>query len=87
MYKHILLATDLIFTAKQTALDAQEIAKQNGARLSLVHIIEPISTYSLPLVVDIGIERSKHAKEELSRLKVWPRPQRMCWSGLIMPTV
>lgn len=68
MYKHILLATDLIDTAKHTARKAHELAKQNNARLSIVYVIEPISTYGFPLVVDVGIEGVKHAKEALSRL-------------------
>ncbi len=68
MYKHILLATDLVRTGKGVAHRARALASQFGARLSIVYVIEPFSTYGLPLMVDVGTANVKHAKQLMIEL-------------------
>lgn len=41
-YQHILFATDFTDEALQVGARAKEIAQRYGARLSLVHVIEPV---------------------------------------------
>ena len=41
-YQHILFATDFTDEALQIGARAKEIAQRYGARLSLVHVIEPV---------------------------------------------
>lgn len=65
MYKNILLATDLVQTGEKVAQRAGQLAQQCEAKLSIVYVIEPISTYGFPLVTDIGIEGVKHARQAL----------------------
>lgn len=48
-YQHILFATDFTDEALQVGARAKEIAQRYGARLSLVHVIEPV-------VVDPGYD-------------------------------
>lgn len=68
MYEHILLASDLIKANKPTERVAIEQAKQANAKLFAVYVIEPISTYGFPLVVDVGIEGEKHARKAVAEL-------------------
>ena len=68
MYKHVLLATDLIETTAPVAAEAKQQAEMTGAKLSIVYVIEPISTYGFPLVTDMGIEGVNHARAALSDL-------------------
>jgi len=68
MYRHILLATDLVRTGKGVAHRASELARQFGAKLSIVYVIEPFSTYGLPLMVDVGTANVKHAKQLMIEL-------------------
>ncbi len=68
MYKNILLATDLVRTGDNVAQKAMQLARLCGARLAIVYVIEPISTFGFPLVVDIGTEGVKHAKDALQQL-------------------
>ncbi|MEN8260822.1 MAG: universal stress protein [Pseudomonadota bacterium] len=68
MYLHILLATDLLETCVIPARQARDIATQMNARLSIVHVLEPITTFGFPIVTDTGIEAMKHAKKTLSKL-------------------
>ncbi len=41
-YQHVLFATDFTDEALQVGARAKEIAQRYGARLSLIHVIEPI---------------------------------------------
>ena len=41
-YSHVLLATDLMEDGDLVAQRAAEIAAQNGATLSIVHVVEPL---------------------------------------------
>lgn len=41
-YQHILFATDFTDEALQVGARAKEVAQRYGARLSLVHVIEPV---------------------------------------------
>ncbi len=68
MYKHILLATDLVRTGEGVARRARELATQFDARLSLAYVIEPFTTYGLPLMVDVGTENVRYVKQLMTEL-------------------
>ena len=72
-YQHILLATDFTDEALQVGARAKEIAQRYGARLSLVHVIEPVVVSPgydllpvLPEVPDEALQTS--SQEALQRL-------------------
>jgi len=53
MYNHILFATDLTETSKIAAHKAWELANQFKAKLTFIHIIEPLPAYGYPGVTTI----------------------------------
>ncbi|MBS3964716.1 MAG: universal stress protein [Methylomonas sp.] len=72
LYNHVLLAVDFYDSDQRVQIRARQIAEQNGARLSLVHVIEnlPISDAAygpIPFDVDITQEWLEASK---TRLKV-----------------
>ncbi len=71
-YKHILLAVDLSDEAEQVVSRGKSLSELEGARLSIVHVIEPISfTYGGDIPLDFsGIqdEIQKQAKLQLAEL-------------------
>ncbi len=76
MYKHILLSTELSDESYQINERAILLQKLTGARLSIIHIIEPMPTvypvgesaivYNFQDTIDMVIEQ---AKKSLSKLK------------------
>ncbi len=77
-YQHIMLATDLE-EPNQTALNkALELAKLHGAKLSLLHIIEPLSAYGYPELADLQspfIEKAKAKMAEIGKQHNIPAEQ------------
>lgn len=71
-YKHILLAVDLSDEAEQVVNRGKSLSELEGARLSIVHVIEPISfTYGGDIPLDFsGVqdEIQKQAKLQLAEL-------------------
>ena len=71
-YNHILIAVDLTNEGKQVVARASEIAKPQGAQLSLVHAIEPLSyAYGGDIPMDLtGIQEEieQQAKLKLAAL-------------------
>lgn len=80
-YKHILLATDLTPFSQASEERAIELASHYGARLSLVHIVEPIAAYAYPGFADLEtpiIEQAKKSLAELgAKMKVDPVDQHL----------
>jgi len=82
-YTHVLLASDLTEASHQVAEKAAAIAKQHGAKLSVMHIVEPMPAYvdtgAYAGVTDIEqglIEEAKSNCAELSlTLNVAPADQ------------
>src|SRR5260221_14224176 len=73
IYKHVLVAIDLHPNCdKKTIQRAQTIAKENNARLSIVHAIEHINAYGVAeaysAVLDVEEEMIKEAKAEMIRI-------------------
>jgi len=70
MYKHILLATDLTEASQKTAQAAMNLAKDFGAKLSVVHVVEPIPSYSYGYIgtADIEAELAKEAEKNMAKL-------------------
>jgi universal stress protein A len=71
-YQHILLAVDLSDEASQVAEKGQTLARLYDAKLSIVHVIEPVSfTYGGDIPLDFtGIQEEirKQAKAQLHTL-------------------
>ncbi len=58
-YQHIVVAVDLSPEAQQVLARAQDLAAHYGARISLVHVVEPVVTdvaYDLMPAVPVEIE-------------------------------
>ena len=72
VYQHILIATDLSDKCKKVGDQASILAKQYGALLSIVHVVEfsPViygGEYALPLEYDVEDAVEKQAKEQLAQ--------------------
>jgi universal stress protein A len=71
-YQHILLALDLTDESKQVAERAVLLAQQNGASLSLVHVIEPLSfAYGGDVPMDLSTIQEQldaQAQQQLTEL-------------------
>lgn len=68
MYQHILLATDLTETCSVVNKKAKQLADQQGAKLTLIHTIEPIPAYGYPGVTDLESPLIDAAKKSLTEL-------------------
>lgn len=66
MYHHVLAATDLLEDSKQIVRKAWEMANQFDAKLSIVHVIEPIPAYGYPGVTDIESPHIEEVRKELA---------------------
>ena len=65
LYKHILYATDLHDSSKNVADKAKALADLHGAKLSMIHTIEPIPAYGYPGVTEIQSPIIDFAKRSL----------------------
>jgi len=74
-YKHILVALDLSNEARQVAERGQDLATHYGAKISLIHVVEPVivdNSYdlmtSLPAELDDSLqERAKSFLEKITQ--------------------
>lgn len=81
MYKHILLATDLTDDTEFVMTKVRGMCSYTGAKLSLIHVVEPLPGYSYAYlgIEDIEGQLIEEAREALkkmgSQLKVDPKDQ------------
>lgn len=68
LYQHILLAADLTQENSDTVQKAREMAKLFGAKLSLLHVVEPIPNYGFVGITDIEDKLVEEAKLALTKL-------------------
>ncbi len=74
IYRHILLAADFSEHGREVARKARQLAEQNQAQLSLVHVVDnlPIADASygpiIPFDVDLTEELMAAAKKRLAEL-------------------
>lgn len=73
IYQNILLAIDLHPTCDEHTIQRTlDVAKQNNAKVSIIHAIEHINAYGVaqayPAVIDLEEDMVKEAKEELTRV-------------------
>ena len=70
-YQHVLFATDFTDEALQVGARAKEIAQRYGARLSLIHVIEPIVVSPgydlLPVMPEVPNEVLQTSSQEALR--------------------
>jgi universal stress protein A len=69
MYKHILLATDLSEETDYILERARSLRGYTGAKLSLIHVVEPLPGYSYAYlgIEDIEEQLIEEARETLAR--------------------
>lgn len=69
MYKHILLATDLSEETDFILDKARSVRSHTGAKLSLIHVVEPLPGYSYAYlgIEDIEEQLIEEARETLAR--------------------
>ncbi len=73
-YKHILVGVDLSEEAEQIAQRAQRLAEVSGARLSLAHVIEPLSfTYGGDIPMDMTSVQEEIQQQATSQLLAFAR--------------
>ena len=65
-YKHMLIATDLLEGHETLIKQAARFAKSIGAKLSLVHVVEPLPGYGYAFIspADIETQLIDEAKEQ-----------------------
>lgn len=71
MYKRVLLATDFDEIGINAARKAKKIAEESGAKLFLVHVVEPIPAYAysgFAGFAEVEISIREQAEKELSAL-------------------
>ena len=72
LYQHILVAIDLSDEADDVLEKAKSLAETNGARLTLVHVVEPLSVaYGSDIPLDLTTlqdEITQQAKDRISSL-------------------
>lgn len=71
MYKNVLFATDFDEVGIHAAHKARKIADENKARLSLVHVVEPIPAYAYPGFAgfaEVEVAIREQAEKELNTL-------------------
>lgn len=71
-YKHVLIAVDLTDESEQVIVKGQAIAERNGAKMSLIHALEPLGfAYGGDIPMDLTTiqeQLEQHAKEKLAEL-------------------
>jgi universal stress protein A len=67
-YKHLLLATDLVSYDEPAILRAATLAKAFDAKLSLLHVVEPIPAYAEITPLNVEDELVAQAKTQLQEL-------------------
>ena len=67
-FETIIVATDFSEKSSSTLLYAQAVARRHGAKLVLVHVIDPIG-YAFPKGVPSSLSADQAAREELHRIE------------------
>jgi universal stress protein A len=68
MYEHILFATDLTELSHKMAVTVADLVRLHNAKISIVHVIEPIPAYGYPGMTDLDTPVSEHAIQALQEL-------------------
>lgn len=69
-YNHILIATDLLEGSEKIAKRAVEMAQEFAAKLSIIHVVEPLPGYGYAFIAPAEIESQliDEAKKQLIEL-------------------
>lgn len=68
MFKHVLLPTDLSDAARPALNVARDVARQNGARLTLLHVVQTIEHLPLRGLKGFYAQLKQGAQDKLERL-------------------
>jgi universal stress protein A len=89
VYKKILYATDFDDVGIHAAHRARQIAKENGAQLYLVHVVEPIPAYAYPgfagfaeVEMSIREQAEKELKQMAEQLEVDQKHQILAFGSI-----
>lgn len=69
MVRHILVAVDASDGARRAAAFARELAAQLQARLTLLHVLEPIAAVTVGFPEAYGLAHRTESPEEIERVK------------------
>jgi universal stress protein A len=65
-YRHILLTTDFTDTGKKCVQKASAMAQQYGAKLTIVHVVEPLPAYAMSYMGSVNLEEEMLTQAQLS---------------------
>jgi nucleotide-binding universal stress UspA family protein len=68
MFQHVLLPTDLSEGARPALQVARDVARQNGARLTLLHVVQTIEHLPLRGLKGFYAQLKESAQDKLDRL-------------------
>lgn len=70
MYRHVLIATDLLAENNHLFGKAMSLAKEWGARVTIAHVVEPLPGYGYAYVGSADVEENliKEAKTHLAEI-------------------
>ncbi len=67
-YRHLLLAVDLLSMTDPSIPKAAILAKSFGAKLSILHVVEPIPAYAEITPIHVEEDLMEQSKKQLSEL-------------------
>ncbi len=69
-YKHILLTTDFSEGSASVTKKACDLAKQMGAKLSLLHVVEPLPGYGYAFIgsAEVEVQLIEEAKKQIANM-------------------
>jgi len=67
--QHILVAVDGSEGSKRAAAFAQELARATGARITLLHVLEPIPMVNVGFAEFYGVTHRQPTEEEMEKLR------------------
>ncbi|MDH2436516.1 universal stress protein UspA [Pokkaliibacter plantistimulans] len=86
-YEHILLAVDLTEEANLVAAKAATIASNSGAKLSIIHVIEPLSfAYGGDVPMDLSNIQTQLEEHAHKRLESFAANMSVAPSNLVVAT-
>ncbi|HRH88961.1 MAG TPA: universal stress protein [Rubrivivax sp.] len=65
MFKHLLIPSDGSATAERAVVEALQLAKEGGARLTALHVVQPfhVFSYEVGMLEDTRASYDRHARE------------------------
>ena len=72
LYSHVLVAVDLIEECREVADHAMKLAKALDAKLSLLHVVEPLAmAYGGDVPMDLSMLQQQQFEQAKERCRLW----------------